>query len=194
MVLGSKSAHWKSGTEEGKQIGTLEVWNRGGKGGKKELLTRTIKGRRSHLLWSSPDPSPVLAFARRQKEVAGRGSSPEGADQRREEGSSLAAPAGRGGGGNGGSGSLTLVAAMEGAQLGRDWGVSESGRGADQRREEGSSLAAPAGRGGGGNGGSGGLTLVAAMEGARLGRDSGVSESGRGRNVWRWPLGASLEF
>jgi len=82
----------------------LEVWNRGGKGGKKELLTRTIRGRRSHLLWSSPDPSPVLAFARRQKEVAGRGSSPEGADQRREEGSSRAAPAGRGGGGNGGSG------------------------------------------------------------------------------------------
>ena len=152
----------------------MEVWNRGGKGGKKELLTRTIRGRRSHLLWSSPDPSPVLAFARRQKEVAGRGSSPEGADQRREEGSSLAAPAGRGG--NGGSGSLTLVAAMEGAQLGRDWGVSESGRGADQRREEGSSLTAPAGRGGGGNGGSGGLTLVAAMEGAR---QSGVSESGR---------------
>jgi len=143
MVLGSKSAHWKSGTEEGKQIGTLEVWNRGGKGGKKELLTRTIRGRRSHLLWSSPDPSPVLAFVRRQKEVAGRGSSPEGADQ---------------------------------------------------RREEGSSLAAPAGRGGSGNGGSGGLTLVAAMEGARLGQDSGVSESGRGRNVWRWPLGASLEF
>jgi len=133
MVLGSKSAHWKSGTEEGKQIGTLEVWNRGGKGGKKELLTRTIRGRRSHLLWSSPDPSPVLAFA-------GRGSSPEGADQRREEGSSLAAPAGRGGGGNGGSGGLTLVAAMEGA------------------------------------------------------RQSGVLESGRGRNVWRWPLGASLEF
>jgi len=170
MVLGSKSAHWKSGTE-GKQIGTLEVWNRGGKGGKKELLTRTIRGRRSHLLWSSPDPSPVLAFARQQKEVAGRGSSPEGADQRREEGSSLAAPAGRGGGGgNGGSGGLTLVAAMEGAQLGRDWGVSESGRGADQRREEGSSLAAPAGRGGGGNGGSGGLTLVAGGNGGSAAR------------------------
>jgi len=153
----------------------LEVWNRGGKGGKKELLTRTIRGRRSHLLWSSPDPSPVLAFA-------GRGSSPEGADQRREEGSSLAAPAGRGGGGNGGSGGLTLVAAMEGAQLGRDWGVSESGRGADQRREEGSSLAASAGRGGGGNGGSGGLTLVAGSNGgsaARCRDGDGMCGAGR---------------
>jgi len=137
MVLGSKSAHWKSGTEEGKQIGTLEVWNRGGKGGKKELLTRTIRGRRSHLLWSSPDPSPVLAFARRQKEVAGRGSSPEGADQRREEGSSLAAPAGRGGGGGGN-------------------GLS------------------------GGNGGSAAIGSL------------GVGMAGRGRNVWRWPLGALL--
>ena len=119
MALGSKSAHW----------------NRGGKGGKKGLLT-TIRGRRSHLLWSSPDPSPVLAFARRQKEVAGRGSSPEGADQRREEGSSRAAPAGRGGGSNGGSGGLTLVAAMEGARLGRDSGVSESGRGRNVWRWE----------------------------------------------------------
>jgi len=67
MILGNKSAHW----------------NRGGKGGKKGLLT-TIRGRRSHLLWSSPDPSPVLALARRQEEVAGRGSSPEGTEERRE--------------------------------------------------------------------------------------------------------------
>ena len=78
------------------------------------MLT-TIRGRRSHLLWSSPDPSPVLALARRQEEVAGRGSSPEGTEERRElaggkggrrsgQLSSLAAPTGRGGGGNGGSG------------------------------------------------------------------------------------------
>jgi len=112
MVLGSKSAHW----------------NRGGKGGKKGLLT-TIRGRRSHLLWSSPDPSPVLALARRQEEVAGRGSSPEGTEERRE------LTGGKGGKEVAGWGSsarsrrrrAVAAAAMEGAAA-ADTGAAQSGR------------------------------------------------------------------
>jgi len=36
------------------------------------------------LIWSSPDKSPVLTLARRQKEVASQGSSPERTEGRRE--------------------------------------------------------------------------------------------------------------
>jgi len=78
MVLGSKSAHWKSGTEEGKQIGTLEVWTEEGK-----------EGRRNCSPALSEDDEAIFSGARRtrhpsSRSCADRKRSRVGAARRRE--------------------------------------------------------------------------------------------------------------